>query len=151
MIDSREHLFPIDSLDSLVNFIKNEADQQEPCLALASIVLGYYENALTSKRRSSYSPPILEGEAESPKSDTKAQFPILKFSDVVGLLNTFKSLISEPSVIAITESNKGASREAISAIADAIWNTLSQKFSRDKPHIQFLYSFCTSKVWPHQS
>lgn len=116
--------FPLKDITSVVEVFKTELAKAEPNLAKLSIILGFFETALTCK-----------GSANSCPSLDKETF------DALG--GKFQALIKKD--LNVNKEQKPATREFIIDVADLVWSCLSKSYFKDKPHIQNLYSFLTGK------
>lgn len=99
-----------------------EIAQIEPNLAKLSIILGFFETALTCK-----------GSSNSCPSLDKDTF------DALG--GKFQALVQKD--LNANKEQKPATREFVVDVADLVWSCLSKSYFKDKPHIQNLYSFLT--------
>ncbi|KAK0058442.1 menin [Biomphalaria pfeifferi] len=125
--------FPLTDIKSVINLFKEQLESnEEPNLALLSIVLGCIENTLTLNR------------AVPTNDDTKLLrpiFPIVDFSTVDALYTQFETLVKGS--VDLTKYPSGYSnRDLVKKISDVIWSSLSRSF-KDKAHLQSLYSFLT--------
>lgn len=116
--------FPLKDIASVVEVFKDELAKPEPNLAKLSIILGFFETALTCK-----------GSANSCPSLDKETF------DALG--GKFQVLIQKN--LNVNKEQRPATRELITEVADLVWSCLSKSYFKDKPHIQNLYSFLTGK------
>ncbi|XP_068730019.1 menin-like [Montipora capricornis] len=114
--------FPLKDISSVVEVFKAELTKAEPNLAKLSIVLGFFETALTCKG-SSNSCPSLDKETYD------------------ALVAKFQALIQKN--LSANKQQRPATREFITDVADLVWSCLSKSYFKDKPHIQNLYSFLT--------
>ena len=117
--------FPLKDISSVVEVFKAELTKAEPNLAKLSIVLGFFETALTCKG-SSNSCPSLDKETYD------------------ALVAKFQALIQKN--LSANKQQRPATREFITDVADLVWSCLSKSYFKDKPHIQNLYSFLTGKL-----
>lgn len=116
--------FPLKDIASVVEVFKVELAQIEPNLAKLSIILGFFETALTCK-----------GSSNSCPSLDKETF------DALG--GKFQALVQKD--LNANKEQKPATREFVVDVADLVWSCLSKSYFKDKPHIQNLYSFLTGK------
>ena len=116
--------FPLKDIASVVEVFRTELGKAEPNLAKLSIILGFFETALTCK-----------GSADSRPSLDKETFDALS--------GKFQALIQKD--LNVNKEKKPATREFIIDVADLVWSCLSKSYFKDKPHIQNLYSFLTGK------
>ena len=116
--------FPLTNVASVVEVFKVELAKAEPNLAKLSIILGFFETALTCK-----------GSADSCPSLDKETF------DALG--GKFQALIQKD--LNANKEQKPTTREFVIDVADLVWSCLSKSYFKDKPHIQNLYSFLTGE------
>lgn len=116
--------FPLKDIASVVEVFKVELAKIEPNLAKLSIILGFFETALTCK-----------GSSNSCPSLDKETF------DALG--GKFQALVQKD--LNANKEQKPATREFVVDVADLVWSCLSKSYFKDKPHIQNLYSFLTGK------
>ena len=116
--------FPLKDIASVVEVFKVELAKIEPNLAKLSIILGFFETALTCK-----------GSSNSCPSLDKETF------DALG--GKFQALVQKD--LNANREQKPATREFVVDVADLVWSCLSKSYFKDKPHIQNLYSFLTGK------
>lgn len=121
-MDTDASCFPLKDISSVVEVFKVELAKAEPNLAKLSIILGFFETALTCK-----------GSSNSCPSLDKETF------DALG--GKFQALIKKD--LEVNKEQKPATREFIVHVADLVWSCLSKSYFKDKPHIQNLYSFLT--------
>lgn len=115
--------FPLKDVPSVIEVFKQELDKVEPNLAKLSIILGFYETALTCKGADPSSCPSLDQETFG------------------ALYSKYLALIRKD--FQFNDQNKPATREMVTGIADLVWSCLSKSYFKDRPHIQNLYSFLT--------
>jgi menin len=133
-------LFPLDSPEKVINLFTNQLESTEPNLTLISIVLGFFENLLTSCNR----------------ENRENKFPSLDYQACDELYKKFKSIVSiaetgiqagtqQKSKKIVVESNepKVSTREKIKKISDVIWNSLLRSSYKDRIHLQSVYSYLT--------
>lgn len=116
--------FPLKDIASVVEVFKVELAKIEPNLAKLSIILGFFETALTCK-----------GSSNSCSSLDKETF------DALG--GKFQALVQKD--LNTNKEQKPATRDFVVDVADLVWSCLSKSYFKDKPHIQNLYSFLTGK------
>ncbi|KAJ7357818.1 Menin [Desmophyllum pertusum] len=121
MDNTEPSCFPLKDISSVVEVFKVELAKAEPNLAKLSIVLGFFETALTCK-----------GSNSCPSLD-KETFDALS--------GKFQALIEKD--FSVNKEQKPATREFVVDVADLVWSCLSKSYFKDKPHIQNLYSFLT--------
>ena len=123
-MESDVDCFPLKDVSSVVEVFKTELGKDEPNLAKVSIILGFFETALTCKGSSSSCPGL-----------DKETFD--------ALYGKFQALIHKD--FNVNKEQKPASRDFVVNVADLVWSCLSKSYFKDKPHIQNLYSFLTGK------
>lgn len=121
-MESDVDCFPLKDVSSVVEVFKTELGKDEPNLAKLSIILGFFETALTCKGSSSSCPGL-----------DKETFD--------ALYGKFQALIHKD--FNVNKEQKPASRDFVVNVADLVWSCLSKSYFKDKPHIQNLYSFLT--------
>lgn len=114
--------FPVKDISAVIEVFKAELSNAEPNLAKLSIILGFFETALTCKG-SMNSCPSLDKETYD------------------ALAAKFQALIQKN--LNANKEQRPATREFVTDVADLIWSCLSKSYFKDKPHIQNLYSFLT--------
>lgn len=117
--DSR---FPVKDISAVIEVFKAELSDAEPNLAKLSIILGFFETALTCK-------------------GSMNQCPSLDKETYDALAGKFQALIQKN--LNANKEQRPATREFVTDVADLIWSCLSKSYFKDKPHIQNLYSFLT--------
>ena len=135
--DREKRHFPLQNIQSVVSLFRDQLENNdEPNLALLSIVLGVIENALTVNR------------AISPTVDTAKNlvpiFPVVELSTVEALYQKFVTQV-KGSVDLTQYSGKYASRDLVKKVSDVIWNSLTRSYYKDKAHLQSLYSYLTGR------
>lgn len=121
-MESDADCFPLKDISSVVEVFKTELGKDEPNLAKLSIILGFFETALTCKGSSNSCPGL-----------DKETFD--------ALYGKFQALIQKD--LNVNKEQKPASRDFVVNVADLVWSCLSKSYFKDKPHIQNLYSFLT--------
>ena len=114
---------PLKDISSVVEVFKRELAKTEPNLAKLSIILGFFETAVTCK--GSNSCPSLDKETFD------------------ALYGKFLGLVQKD--LKINKEQRPVTREIIISAADLVWGCLSKSYFKDRPHIQNLYSFLTGK------
>lgn len=132
-------LFPLKSIENVIELFKHQLDDPEPDLTLLSIVSGIVENTLCQHENT---------------NPTKT-FPKIDYETVDTLYQKFKSIVSIAEVTipptTVTKSKnktinaepKYATREKIKKVSDVIWNSLLRSSYKDRAHLQSLYSYLT--------
>lgn len=134
-------LFPLRSIGSVVELFKRQLEhgQQQPDLALLSIVAGAIENSLTC-------PATVQKRMQLDQCD-QTGLPVLQLHVVEELYCKFRAIMFG----AMPANNKGekggakvyATREIVKKVSDIVWNSLTRSYYRDRPHLQSLYSYLT--------
>nr|XP_018897521.1 PREDICTED: menin [Bemisia tabaci] len=132
-VDKR--LFPILSVESVVALFKDELNQDEPDLALLSIISGAIENSMTCNRSTTLNGD--QEEYEEPK------LPGIEFHIIEALYEKFSAIIKGSIDMSTFGDIKYASRELVKRVSDVIWNTLTRSYYKDRAHLQSLYSYLT--------
>ena len=144
MAGFREHEkrhFPLQDVRSVVNLFRDQLENNEqPNLALLSIVLGVIENALTVNR-------AIPQNVEVERS-LQPIFPVIELSTVEALYHKFVAQI-KGSVDLTQYSGKNTSRELVKKVSDVVWGSLTRTYYKDKAHLQSLYSYLTGTVARH--
>ncbi|XP_064490117.1 menin-like isoform X2 [Ornithodoros turicata] len=127
--------FPLRKIDDVVEFFRSQLENNdEPDLALLSIVTGNIENSMTSHR--SHNVDDL--------SDIKCSFPEVGFGPIEALYVKFVCQIKGSIDLTLLE-NAGptGSRELVKRVSDVIWSSLTRSYYKDRPHLQSLFSYLT--------
>ena len=136
--DREKRHFPLQNIVSVVNLFRDQLENNDqPNLALLSIVLGVIENRLSVDR----------AVPESINSDVVLEtiFPVIELSTVEALYHKFVSQI-KGSVDLSNHKDQYANRTLIKKVSDVIWESLTRSYHKDKAHLQSLYSYLTGKV-----
>ena len=132
--DGDKRHFPLQNIQSCVNFFRDQLENNEqPNLALMSIVLGTIENTLTVNRA------VSQGIDEK---SLQPNFPIIDWSTVEPLYQKFVALV-QGSIDLTAYEDKYSNRELVKRVADIIWAQLPRSYYKDKAHLQSLFSFLT--------
>lgn len=124
--DSDSSCFPLKNMSSVVEFFKREVQQDDPNLAKLSIILGYYESALTCK-------------------GSENTWPTLDKETFEALYSKFTALVERD--FEYNTNSKPVTREIVKGVSDLVWSCLSKSYFKDKPHIQNIYSFLTGRCF----
>ena len=144
-------LFPLKSIESVVNLFKIHLQKNdEPNLAILSIILGYIENTLTCSRGAEPLDPetdnITEEEIGGKLNDTNCtKLPIVRYTIVEALHQRFLSIIKAHVDLVAFGKPKYATRELVKRVSDVVWCTLSSSYYKDRAHLQSIYSYMTGK------
>ncbi|KAK4887554.1 hypothetical protein RN001_003825 [Aquatica leii] len=131
-------LFPIKSITSVIEIFKHHLERtSEPDLALLSIIVGAVENSLTCGRPNA--PVQICEPIES------SRLPSLEYHTIELLYNKFYTIIKGAVDVPAKNTTKTqyATRELVKKVSDAVWNTLSRSYYKDRAHLQSLYSYLT--------
>ncbi len=132
--------FPLQDVRSVVNLFRDQIENNDqPNLALLSIVLGVIENTLTVNRAI---PPHLDSE----KAFLQPIFPVIELSTVEALYHKFVAQV-KGSVDLTQYDGKHTSRAFVKKVSDIIWNSLTRTYYKDKAHLQSLYSYLTGRYY----
>lgn len=136
--DIDKALFPIRSIESVIKIFRQQLESSsEPDLALLSVIVGAVENSLTCSR-----PNATVQICDTVES---SRLPSLEFHIVEVLYTKFynimKGAVELPASYLIDK--KYATREIVKKVSDAVWNTLSRSYYKDRAHLQSLYSYLT--------
>ncbi|XP_037272494.2 menin 1 isoform X2 [Rhipicephalus microplus] len=129
--------FPMRKVDDVVDFFRAQLESDnEPDLALLSIVIGYIENLLTFHRNVE---PASGG--DPPRQPC---FPAVEIGPIEALHAKFSCQIKGSLDLSAIETDSPAGmRDLIKRVSDAIWSSLTRSFYKDRPHLQSLYSYLT--------
>ncbi|XP_037524970.2 menin-like [Rhipicephalus sanguineus] len=128
--------FPMRKVDDVVEFFRAQLESDnEPDLALLSIVIGYIENLLTFHRNVE---PASGGDPRQPC------FPSVEIGPIEALHAKFACQIKGSLDLSAIETDSPAGmRDLIKRVSDAIWSSLTRSYYKDRPHLQSLYSYLT--------
>lgn len=128
--------FPMRKVDDVVEFFRAQLESDnEPDLALLSIVIGYIENLLTFHRNVE---PASGGDPRQPC------FPVVEIGPIEALHAKFACQIKGSLDLSAIETDSPAGmRDLIKRVSDAIWSSLTRSYYKDRPHLQSLYSYLT--------
>uniref|UniRef100_L7MA60 Menin n=1 Tax=Rhipicephalus pulchellus TaxID=72859 RepID=L7MA60_RHIPC len=129
--------FPMRKVDDVVEFFRAQLESDnEPDLALLSIVIGYIENLLTFHRNVE---PASGG--DPPRQPC---FPVVEIGPIEALHAKFSCQIKGSLDLSAIETDSPAGmRDLIKRVSDAIWSSLTRSYYKDRPHLQSLYSYLT--------
>lgn len=131
-------LFPIKSITTVIEIFKQHLERtSEPDLALLSIIVGAVENSLTCGRPNA--PLQICDPIES------SRLPSLEYHTVEVLYNKFYAIMKGAVDVPAKNATKPqyATRELVKKVSDAVWNTLSRSYYKDRAHLQSLFSYLT--------
>lgn len=127
--------FPLQSVRDVIQLFKSQIENQdEPNLALLSIVTGFIENLLTCNRAQ---PLPTDDDALEP------MFPIVEISTIDALYAKFKCQIKGSVDLTQFKNIRYATRELVKKVSDVIWGSLTRSYYKDRAHLQSLYSYLT--------
>ena len=151
---SREEiaLFPLKNIESVVKLFKIHLKKNnEPNLAILSIILGFIENTLTCSRVSGESDDtfvnIGSNNGNDWNEDHNTNLPVLSYDFLEALYQRFMSIIKAHVDLASFGSPKYATREIIKKVSDVVWCTLSSNYYRDRAHLQSIYSYMAGQKY----
>lgn len=125
----------IHSLDSCLEFFKDHLENnKEPNLSLCSIILGLVEKFFTR---------TIPDSAEF--SGDNELFPVIDEITVDTLLQKFVTFI-KGSIDISSADEFYAKINLVQRVSDVVWSSLSKCYSKDKAHIQSIFSLLTSKI-----
>ena len=127
--------FPLQNIQAVVNLFRDQLENNDqPNLALLSIIIGVIENTLTVNRATSA--------AVDTAKNLEPIFPVVELSTVEALYQKFTTQV-KGSVDLSQYSGKYASRDLVKKVSDVIWNSLTRSYHKDKAHLQTLYTYLT--------
>lgn len=139
-----KRLFPLRSLDDVLQLFRKQLQLPEPNLTLLSIVSGFLESTLISRFNDH---PATA--ADAPLNT----FPVIEFDFIDELYKKFQSILSvivdqQPPVKKQKQVHQQvpliATREIIKRVSDLIWHSLIRSTYKDRAHLQSLFSYLTS-------
>ena len=143
-------LFPLKSIESVVSLFRIHLEKNdEPNLAILSIILGYIENTLTCSRSAGdpETDDLSEKEVGGQDSNGYTELPTVEYPIVEALHQRFLSIIkAHVDVLAFGKSGF-ATRELVKRVSDVVWCTLSSSYYKDRAHLQSIYSYMTGKYY----
>lgn len=131
--------FPLQNVKDVIQFFESQIqNNDEPNLALLSIVVGYVENLLTCNNRSL---PL------NCDVDTALEpmFPMVEISTIDALYAKFKCQIKGSVDLTQYRSSRCATRDLVKKVSDIIWGSLTRSYYKDRAHLQSLFSYLTGK------
>lgn len=137
LTESVKRHFPLQNVRDVINLFQSQIENNdEPNLALLSIVVGYIENLLTCNRTQ----PLHTDDALEP-----TMFPIVDISTIDALYAKFKCQIKGSVDLTQYRSSRFATRELVKKVSDIIWGSLTRSYYKDRAHLQSLFSYLTGK------
>lgn len=137
LTESVKRHFPLQSVRDVIQLFKSQIENQdEPNLALLSIVTGFIENLLTCNR---VQPLQTDDDALEP------MFPTVEISTIDALYAKFKCQIKGSVDLTQFKNSRYATRELVKKVSDVIWGSLTRSYYKDRAHLQSLYSYLTGK------
>lgn len=134
--ESVKRHFPLQNVRDVILLFQSQIENNdEPNLALLSIVVGYIENLLTCNRVQ----PLQTDDALEP------MFPIVEISTIDALYAKFRCQIKGSVDLTQFRSSRCATRELVKKVSDIIWGSLTRSYYKDRAHLQSLYSYLTGK------
>lgn len=138
-IRQRMKHFPLNTIDAVIELFKSQISGiREPDLAFLSLVLGAIEVRMTTDTATG--------------TDEDAALPQVNFSDVQSLYDRFltqlRHSIPDDEIASCRHGDIVAStKEIVDKVSNVVWSSLSSSYSKDRAHIQSLYSLLTG--WLH--
>lgn len=133
-----QNIFPLQDIPSVVKVFKQQLTQdQEPNLALLSIIAGAVENSLTCNRNFT-----VEKDADC----EEGKLPAVEYRIVEALYMKFHTVIKGAVDVTLYGDGKYATRELVKKVSDVIWNSLTRSYYKDRAHLQSLFSYLTGNV-----
>lgn len=130
--EENKKLFPLRSISDVENLFRSHLNSDhEPDLTLLSIVIGIYENTLTTTNTNT-----------AASLELLNNFPVVQFETVEILYKKFQSILTTLD-LKQKSTKTYATREIIKKISDVIWNSLARSNYKDRAHLQSLYSYLT--------
>jgi len=137
-IRQRMKHFPLKTIDAVVELFKSQiSGGREPDLAYLSLVLGAIEVRMT---------------ADTATGIDDSELPQVNFTDVQSLYDRFLTQLRHNIPDDETASCRhgdvvGSSKEIVDKVSNVVWSSLSSSYSKDRAHIQSLYSLLTGWRW----
>lgn len=130
-------VFPIDSIQKVYDLFEGQLrSENEPDLALFSIIVGAVENNLTNVKN-------CDKDVNLPTNKfVKMKFPCVEWDEVKNLHERFVGLMRS-GVDGTLLRGEHTSRELVKRVADVVWNSLTRSYYKDRAHLQSIYSFLT--------
>ena len=136
--DREKKHFPLRSIDDVVNLFRDQLTvTNQPNLSLLSIVLGTIENKLTINRN-------ISQEENRTEKNIDNTFPVIDLTTIEVLYTKFVSHV-RGSIDLSSVTDEYADRTLVKKIADIIWNSLARSYSKDRAHLQSLFSYLTGE------
>lgn len=154
MREEERRLFPLTTIGGVVQLFRLQLmGEEEPNIALLSIVAGCIENSMTSPRTGAVTEDgsILCGaavdfdEPEVADVENLRIEPAVELHIVEALYAKFQAIIRGYCDISLYQDTgtKFASRGLIKRVSDIVWNTLAKSQYKDRAHLQTIYSYLT--------
>jgi len=127
--------FPLKTVDAVVELFQSQiSGVREPDLAYLSLILGAIEVRMTA--------------ADAAPGADDAAFPKLNYTDVEPLYDRFQTLLHDNiPADEIASCRHGdvvvSTKEIVDKVSNVVWSSLSSSYSKDRAHIQSLYSLLT--------
>lgn len=139
LTESVKRHFPLKNIKDVVLLFQSQIqNNDEPNLALLSIVVGYIENLLTCNRSLPLNCDV--------ESALEPMFPIVDISTIEALYAKFKCQVKGSVDLTQFRSSRYASRELVKKVSDIIWGSLTRSYYKDRAHLQSLFSYLTGKA-----
>jgi len=126
--------FPLKTTEAVIELFESQIyGVREPDLAYLSLVLGAIEVRMTT---------------DTATGTDDSAFPHVNSSDVESLYDRFLTLlrhnIPADEIASCCHGNVSVStREIVDKVSNVVWSSLSSSYSKDRAHIQSLYSLLT--------
>ncbi|GFS93456.1 menin [Nephila pilipes] len=136
LTDSVKRHFPLQNIKDVILLFQSQIqNNDEPNLALLSIVVGYIENLLTCNRSLPLNCDV--------ESALEPMFPIVDISTIDALYAKFKCQIKGSVDLTQYRSSRCATRDLVKKVSDIIWSSLTRSYYKDRAHLQSLFSYLT--------
>ncbi|KAB7506014.1 Menin [Armadillidium nasatum] len=144
LTDEEKSIFPLTNVESVVKLFKLHLERnEEPNLAICSIIIGCIENTLTCSRSFDIPEETDEDESDTCKNALLTKLPIVEYDCVDALYQRFLSIIKAHIDVTAFGTPEFATRELVKRVSDVVWCTLSSSYYKDRAHLQSIYSYMT--------
>ena len=136
-LNELEKYFPIESIKNITKIVQHFITSKEinSNLPYLSLIIGWYEHKL-----------IIDGKDHLLPNEEI--FPVLTwetFTEACDYYHAFVDTISMATVKAEGIEPREYTKNVIKLVSDYVWKHLKNTFSKDKQHVQTVYSFLYSK------
>ncbi|GIX84300.1 menin [Caerostris extrusa] len=136
LTESVKRHFPLQNIKDVVLLFQSQIqNNDEPNLALLSIVVGYIENLLTCNRSLPLNCDV--------ENALEPMFPIVDVSTIDALYAKFKCQVKGSVDLTHYRSSRCATRDLVKKVSDIIWGSLTRSYYKDRAHLQSLFSYLT--------